>query len=552
MEDLIRFFESPELAANFAAVVAFFNAHGNPIFAVALLLLLALIWRTTQQNRKYLERAVQHLNTQMGLNEENAAADAANAAANAVNAAAAAIKENNRAHSQEQRDAWAAFDEKIDQLGVYTHDQFAAVQKGLGDGAQSGLDDSDGGGGLCGLILTQAQALQDLATRVSADGDAARQENERFRGQLDAQARLLRDLAEKMSTTTTKQGSAAADLRAKFDEQTRLLQETLNGASRMVSESVGHLTQSVDAKMELLADKIGGRVHSQIGGLSGAIEQNISASLAQTMDNVKALESRIGEALGANQNANQQFDALGKEVASLSKILLARSANLPHHSLSELLTAALSDEMYEMNAAIGEQTAAAILRAPGRQGGGIAVDAGFDADDYMRRILQSDDNAQARAQARQELSAALQRHIGAVAAQFISPPQTGDLALLFVASETAFAEIAAHHRAAVDFALARRVWLVSPTTLLAVLNMTRNLFHGYRAGEQLAAMRAMLSDVLNEARAFESRLMEINDYMSGAARSVQRAEYAGAQLRGRVQHMLDDAPPNLDEPQRES
>ena len=44
---------------------------------------------------------------------------------------------------------------------------------------------------------------------------------------------------------------------------------------------------------------------------------------------------------------------------------------------------------------------------------------------------------------------------------------------MFVPAEAVFAEIHAYHGEVVDYANGKRVWIVSPTTLMAVLNTAR-------------------------------------------------------------------------------
>ena len=125
-------------------------------------------------------------------------------------------------------------------------------------------------------------------------------------------------------------------------------------------------------------------------------------------------------------------------------------------------------------------------------------------------------------------------HINHVADNLINPPHTGESALLFVASEAAFAEIHVRHRAAVKLALSRRVWLVSPTTLLAVVNTANTAIRDHQARIQLQQMQESVAQIVEEARHFENRLTEIGDHVNSAWRSVQRAEGASGRLIGSI------------------
>lgn len=67
----------------------------------------------------------------------------------------------------------------------------------------------------------------------------------------------------------------------------------------------------------------------------------------------------------------------------------------------------------------------------------------------------------------------VRRHIDDIAKKYIIPGKTADGAVMFVPAEAVFAEIHAYHPELVAFAQQKRVWIVSPTTLMAVLNTAR-------------------------------------------------------------------------------
>lgn len=83
--------------------------------------------------------------------------------------------------------------------------------------------------------------------------------------------------------------------------------------------------------------------------------------------------------------------------------------------------------------------------------------------------------------------------------KYIVPGETAESALLFVPSESIFAEIHHHHQPIVDFANSRRVGIVSPTTLMAVLTAVRGVLKDaavrQRSDEVMGELAALLADV---------------------------------------------------------
>ena len=93
----------------------------------------------------------------------------------------------------------------------------------------------------------------------------------------------------------------------------------------------------------------------------------------------------------------------------------------------------------------------------------VAVDAKFPLENYHRMFdtgLYEGD----RAQAQRQFRADLRTHVDAIGEKYIVRGETSDGAVMFVPAEAVFAEIHAHHAEVVDYAMQRRVWIVSPTT----------------------------------------------------------------------------------------
>ena len=63
---------------------------------------------------------------------------------------------------------------------------------------------------------------------------------------------------------------------------------------------------------------------------------------------------------------------------------------------------------------------------------------------------------------------------------------------MFVPAEAVFAEIHAYHSEVVDYAIGKRVWIVSPTTLMAVLNTARAVLKDVETRKQIHVIKEAL------------------------------------------------------------
>lgn len=358
---------------------------------------------------------------------------------------------------------------------------------------------------------------------------------------LEKQGVYVHDQFSSMASSDEGVTRIRADLLQLINDQSSTLQETLNSTSRLLSDSVSNLSQGMESKMELLAEKVGLQVSSEFSGITDKVKSDFSDTLEDTLVRFVELQDRVNTLL----DSTQKIDELGDDVASLSRVLLVKADALNNQQLADILITTLPEGAYELSAKLGRHTVSALIKIPG-DNGNIAVDNNFDCAEQMRVLLDHEATSEKRVSARKQMGTALTKHINQVADQCIKPPRTGDLALLFVAAESTFAEIQAHQKEALALAVSKRVWMVSPTTLLTVLNMARNMIKDYQARERLNELQESLEGIFTEARAFEGRLVEISDHMTNAMRSVQRAETAGAHLFSHVRRVVNERNPNLE------
>ena len=88
---------------------------------------------------------------------------------------------------------------------------------------------------------------------------------------------------------------------------------------------------------------------------------------------------------------------------------------------------------------------------------------------------------------------------------------------MFLPAEAVFAEIHARHRDLVEYALARRVWIVSPTTLMAILNTARAVISDVETRQQVHVIQDELGKLGADFGRFQSR-------MDNLARHIEQAK----------------------------
>jgi DNA recombination protein RmuC len=117
---------------------------------------------------------------------------------------------------------------------------------------------------------------------------------------------------------------------------------------------------------------------------------------------------------------------------------------------------------------------------------------------------------------------------------------------MFVPAEAVFAEIHAHHAEVVEFANARRVWIVSPTTLMAVLNTARAVLKDVETRQQIHVIKDALQRLAVDFGRFDDRMRKLADHVRQAHEDAQQVQISSKKISQRFAQIegveLDDEP----------
>jgi DNA recombination protein RmuC len=101
---------------------------------------------------------------------------------------------------------------------------------------------------------------------------------------------------------------------------------------------------------------------------------------------------------------------------------------------------------------------------------------------------------------------------------------------MFVPAEAVFAEIHAYHAEVVDYAQAKRVWIVSPTTLMAVLNTARAVLKDVETRKQIHVIKEALSRLGQDFRRFDERMKKLADHIRQAHQDAEDVQTSSRKI----------------------
>jgi len=104
---------------------------------------------------------------------------------------------------------------------------------------------------------------------------------------------------------------------------------------------------------------------------------------------------------------------------------------------------------------------------------------------------------------------------------------------MFVPAEAVFAEIHAYHGDIVNYALQRRVWIVSPTTLMAVLNTARAVLKDVETRKQIHIIKDELGKLGRDFARFDERMRKLADHVRQAHEDAQQVQISSRKISDR-------------------
>jgi DNA recombination protein RmuC len=104
---------------------------------------------------------------------------------------------------------------------------------------------------------------------------------------------------------------------------------------------------------------------------------------------------------------------------------------------------------------------------------------------------------------------------------------------MFLPSEAVFAEIHAHHPDLVDRSHGRRVWITSPTTLMALLNAVQVVLREEKTRQQVHIIQEHLIHLGNDFQRFAKRMDQLAKHVDQAHRDVADVRTSARRLTGR-------------------
>lgn len=159
----------------------------------------------------------------------------------------------------------------------------------------------------------------------------------------------------------------------------------------------------------------------------------------------------------------------------------------------------------------------------------IVIDAKFPLENY-KNMIQHQENEQEKNNFARLFKKDIKHHIDSIAEKYINPPETSNSAMMFIPAEAIFAEIHAIHPDIVEYAHKKKVWLASPSTLMAILTTAASVIKDSLTEKNLDSVRKHLDLLGQDFERFYSRLSDLFKHINLCTQDANKIQISGQKI----------------------
>jgi DNA recombination protein RmuC len=316
----------------------------------------------------------------------------------------------------------------------------------------------------------------------------------------------------------------------------------------------GRLSQMAESQAAAQA-QLAERLQAQERAVTKAVEERLADFAKRVGDRMQEQTTRsqttltdLRERLAVIDKAQKNITELSTQVVGLQDILANKQARgaFGEIQLRDIVEAILPPSAYAFQETLGNgKRADCLLRLPNPPGA-IVIDSKFPLESY-HALREARDEA-ALVPARRAFTADVRKHVQDIAAKYIVPGETAESALMFLPSEAVYAELHANFRAVVEESYRARVWIVSPTTLMATLNTVRAVLKDVRMREQAGVIQAEVQTMLKDVERLDDRVGKLQRHFDQANEDVRQIRISAEKVTKRGERIVDLQLEDAEEP----
>lgn len=312
----------------------------------------------------------------------------------------------------------------------------------------------------------------------------------------------------------------------------QLISDTVQRQMSDVREQINHSFKqhatSLTSHLQSLTEEI--RTHLQ------SLTQQVNHRLTEGFEKTSSTFIDVVKRLTIIDEAQKKITELSSHVVSLQDILVDKRARgaFGEVQLASLIANMIPSNNYSLQYTLSNQKRADCILFLPEPTGNVVIDAKFPLETYQR-LMNTSATSSERKPLQQQFRQDLQKHIKDIAEKYIIPNETTDGAVMFIPAEAIFAEVHSNYPEVIAMSQRLNVWLVSPSTLMAVLTTARAVLKDDATRRQVHIIQKHLHALADDFQRFEKRMDKLTKHIDLAHQDVNEVNTSAKKISQRFQ-----------------
>lgn len=264
-----------------------------------------------------------------------------------------------------------------------------------------------------------------------------------------------------------------------------------------------------------------------------ALNRQLQAQLTSSASTTAATISSIGERLNVIDQAQKNIASLSTQVVSLQEILSDKQTRgaFGQERMEAIVADQLAPSHYEFQPTLSNGSRPdCTIRVPNVQGV-IVVDSKFPLEAY-EALRQAGEPERKAALAR--LKADVQKHVKDIAEKYLIAGETQTPAIMFVPSESIYAELHVSCSEAVQKARRMQVVIVSPHVFMLAINTIQSLLRDAKMREQAGKIQSAVVELLQDVKRLGDRVGNLRTHFERTNKDIADIETSMKRIESRA------------------
>lgn len=306
------------------------------------------------------------------------------------------------------------------------------------------------------------------------------------------------------------------------------IQQQMQDVREQMNHSFQQHAGALTTHLQALTEEI--RHHLQ------SLSQQVNHRLTEGFEKTSSTFIDVVKRLAIIDEAQKKITELSQHVVNLQDVLVDKRARgaFGEVQLAALIANMIPSTHYSLQYTLSNQKRADCILFLPEPTGNVVIDAKFPLETYQK-IMNTEATSVERKSLQQQFRQDLQKHIKDIAEKYIIPNETTDGAIMFIPAEAIFAEVHANYPEIIAMSQRLKVWLVSPSTLMAVLTTARAVLKDDATRRQVHIIQKHLHALADDFQRFEKRMDKLTKHIDMAHQDVNEVNTSAKKITQRFQ-----------------